>query len=161
MYSANYRGTISLRRSKPAAREVPSSKQVELVVVVVQVAEAKPANSIGLTRSATTVRSLGTLLPNILKRRKTRDDKSDSLTKSAKSKSSKGSKSSKSSAKAALAKLGKRKIEWKKQKKSFAMLEAQLQEANNSNLTDSDDEEDEQSHFNSLSNKSIPQPYPI
>jgi hypothetical protein len=65
---ANYRGTIVLNRYKPAARGVPSHKQVELVVV--RVAEAKPANSIGLTRSATAVRILDTLLLNALKRRK-------------------------------------------------------------------------------------------
>jgi hypothetical protein len=42
------------------------------------------------------------------------------------------------------------KNEWKKQKKSFAALEAQLEEANDSDLTDSDKEEDEQSHFQFL-----------
>jgi hypothetical protein len=34
-----------------------------------------------------------------------------------------------------------------KQKKSFATLEAQLEEANDFDLTDSDDEKDEQCHF--------------
>ena len=63
--------------------------------------------------------------------------------KSVDSKSSKGSKSSKASAKEALAKLGKMKKEWQKQKKSFATLEAQIEEGNNSDLTDSDNSKEE------------------
>jgi hypothetical protein len=59
-----------------------------------------------------------------------------------------GTLKSKSLKSSKLAKLGKMKKEWKKQKKSFATLEAQLEEANDSDLTDSDNEEDgEAYHF--------------
>ncbi|MGL5937017.1 MAG: hypothetical protein ACRCZI_15505, partial [Cetobacterium sp.] len=74
--------------------------------------------------------------------------KKDADDKSTGSNKSKSSKSSRSSAKQALEKVRKMQKEWKKQKKSFATLEAQLEEdANQSDLTDSDDEEGETSHF--------------
>jgi hypothetical protein len=99
-YSANCRGTVTPRRSKPAVKEVPLPKWVELVKV--QVNEVKLTSNIGPTS-----KKLGHSIAECTKKKKDKDDKSDCTTKPTKTKSSKGSKSSKSSAKAALAKLEK------------------------------------------------------